>query len=269
MLQFNNGVRLGTVCSSLIIIIGLTSCGNARKAYRELLYLQGNLDTLPNKIVPAKEVAIQKGDLLSIVVYSDNAEATALFNQQGNGSASSASAASGATGGYLVDQAGNIQFHSLGLIQVEGINKLQLTQKLTDSLRLYLKNPYVTIRFLNFRFTVIGEVLKPGSYTIPEEKISILEMLGLAGDLTVYGRRDNILVIREREGKREFGRLDLRKNNIFQSPYFYLQQNDVVVVEPNPKKPTVNDQVTARNLTIASGIAALASTIAIIFNIFK
>jgi polysaccharide export outer membrane protein len=251
------------------ILMALGSCGGSKRAQKENLYLQGNLDTIPNTIVPSKEVTIQKGDLLSITVHSDNPEATAIFNQQKAEISSGLTASSGTAGGYLVDQSGNISFQSLGTIHVEGLTKQALIEKLTEALKQYLKNPYVNIRFLNFRFTVIGEVLKPGSYTIPEEKISILEMIGLAGDLSVYGRRDNILVIRESNGKREFGRLDLRKASVFQSPYYYLQQNDIVFVEPNSKKPTANDQVIARNLTIASAVAALVSTLAIIYNIFK
>ena len=252
--------------------LSLASCGSARKAQKELLYLQGNLDTLPNRVVPVKEPVIQPGDLLSIMVYSDNPEATAIYNQQQVAAPQSAGGSGSAdvsTSGYLVDEQGVIHFQSLGTLAVQGLTKRQLAESLTEKLSPFLKNPYVSIRFLNFRFTVIGEVMKPGSFTVPEEKVSILELLGLAGDLTVYGRRDNILVIRERDGKREFGRLDLRKADVFQSPYFYLQQNDVVLVEANPKKPTVNDQATARNLTIASVIASIASTAAIIYNILS
>lgn len=262
--------RPGVFSLALLITVALSSCGVSRKAQQELLYLQGNLDTLPNLTVPVKEPTIQKGDLLSIMVYSDNPEATAIYNQQQITPASGAATAnSGTPAGYLVDEQGNIHFQSLGTLAVQGLTRQGLSRLLTEKLSLYLKNPYITIRFLNFRFTVIGEVMKPGSFTVPEEKLSILEMLGLAGDLTVYGRRDNILVIREKDGKREFGRLDLRRSDIFQSPYFYLQQNDVVLVEANPKKPTVNDQATARNLTIASVIASLVSTIAIAYNIFS
>lgn len=265
----------------IIVFLGaLVSCGSSRKSQKELLYLQGKLDTLPNLSTTPREVTVQKGDLLSIIVYSDNPEATAIYNQQQvappSNSVSSNTASTGAitvnsptTVGYLVDQQGNIHFQTLGTIHAEGLTKLQLMSLLSDKLSQYLKNPYVNIRFLNFKFTVIGEVNKPGSYVVPDEKITVLEMLGLAGDLTIYGRRDNILVIREKDGKREFGRIDLRRSDVFQSPFFYLQQNDVVLVEPNPKKPTVNDQVASRNLALATGVASLLSTIVILTNILK
>lgn len=252
-------------------LFAFASCTGSRKAHKELLYLQGNLDTMPNLKVPPKEVTFQKGDLLSIVVYSDNPEATVIFNQQQfvPGSSNSSASTGPTVAGYLVDENGNIHFQSLGTIHVEGLTKAQLQQQLSERLSTYLKNPYVTIRFLNFRFTVIGEVTKPGTYTVPQEKVSILEMLGLAGDMTFYGRRDNILVIREKNGERQFGRLDLRRSDIFQSPYFYLQQNDVVLIEANPKKTTANDQATLRKLSIVTGIASLVSATAIIINIFR
>ena len=254
--------------AALVMIIFLASCGGSRKAQKNLLYLQGKLDTLPNKSLVPKEMIIQKGDLLSIIVYSDNPEATAIYNQtvqSGSGSGTTAGAG-GVTSGYLVDQQGNIFMQSLGKIHVDGLTKQQLTEQLNDTLAFYLKNPFTDIRFLNLKVTVIGEVNKPGSYSIPQERLSILELVGLAGDLTVYGRRDNILVIREQDGKREFGRLDIRDPNVFQSPYFNLKQNDVILIEASPKKPTVNDQATLRNLAIVTGLASLISTAAIIYN---
>ncbi|HEV3327659.1 MAG TPA: polysaccharide export protein, partial [Puia sp.] len=130
----------------------------------------------------------------------------------------------------------------------------------------FLKNPYYSIRFLNYRVTMIGEVSRPGVYTLPGERVNILEAIGLAGDLTFYGRRDNVLVMRENNGKREFARLDLTKPEIMSSPYFYLQQNDMVIVEPNKKKIAANDQVTARNVSIA---ATVISTLAILYSIFR
>lgn len=217
--------------------------------------LQGKLDTMPNMSVNSREAKIQKGDLLSITVYSDNPAATAIFNQ--------AQVTAGGTttaGGYLVDPLGNIRFQTLGVVHVEGLTKLELMKEMDEKLKTYLTNPYTDIRFLNFRVNVIGEVNRPGPYIIPEEKLSVLELLGLAGDLTIYGRRDNVLVIREMEGKREFGRINLRDANLFQSKYFYLQQNDVVLVEATNKKPTADEQRLFRNLALATTVLSLVST---------
>jgi polysaccharide export outer membrane protein len=113
---------------------------------------------------------------------------------------------------------------------------------------------------------MLGEVAKPGMYTLPGDRVNILEAIGLAGDLTFYGRRDNVLIVRENNGKREFARLDLTKPEIMGSPYFYLQQNDMVIVEQNKKKVAANDQVTTRNVTIA---ATIISTLAILYSIFR
>src|ERR1700743_3803251 len=138
--------------------------------------------------------------------------------------------------GYLVDEKGDIQFQGLGLLHVEGLTKSALKDTLDSRLKEYLKNPYYTIRFMNYRFTMLGEVAHPGIFSIPGEHVSLLEAIGLAGDLTFFGRRDNVLLMRENNGKREWARLDLTKPEVITSPYFYLQQNDVVYVEATTKK---------------------------------
>jgi polysaccharide export outer membrane protein len=241
------------------------SCGTSKKSRQELMYLQGKLDTLPNIGIVVKEPTIQKGDRLSITVYSDNPTATALFNQAQTATGSAATSVPG----YLVDPKGDIRFQTLGILHVEGLTKLELMKQMDEKLKVYLTNPYTDIRFLNFHVSIIGEVNKPGPVVIPEERLSILELVGLAGDLTLYGRRDNVLVIREKEGKREFGRIDLRTATVFQSPYFYLQQNDIIVVEASNKKPAVDDQRLFRNLTLASTIAGFVSTIAVLYTILR
>jgi len=265
----------------------LCSCGNTR----QITYMQGKFDTAKMSEIKIPEAMIQKGDLLSIIVYSDNPTATSIYNQSvvsvgggssqantgsgngtggaGGGTGSTAGAVNGlypTTPGYQVDERGNIQFQSLGLLHVEGLTKDQLKDTLDSRLKEYLQNPYYTIRFMNYRFTMLGEVLRPGIFSIPGEHVSLLEAIGLAGDLTFYGRRDNVLVMREKEGKREWARLDLTKPEILASPYFYLQQNDVVYVEANKKKVAASDQVTVRNVTIA---ASIVSTLAILYSIFK
>jgi len=253
-----------------------SSCGNTR----QFTYLQGKFDTARLSQINVTDPVIQKGDLLSVIVYSDNPQATALYNQSviiapssgsssstGNGGvAAGFSGASPTTAGYLVDEQGNIQFQGLGVLHVEGLTRGGLRAILDSSLKEYLKNPYYTIRFLNYKFTMLGEVARQGVYSIPGDHINLLEAIGMAGDLTFYGRRDNILVIRVNEGKREYARLDLTKPEIMASPYFYLQQNDVVYVEQTRKKIAANDQVTFRNITVAT---SLVSMFALLYTIFK
>jgi polysaccharide export outer membrane protein len=263
-----------TLPTFLVMTILLSSCGNIR----ELTYLQGTFDTAKLSQVNAVEPIIRKGDLLSIIVYSDNPEATKIYNQSliGGASASGGLAASGiaqssiggspSSGGYQVDQNGNIIFQGLGLLHVEGLTKAALKDTLDGRLKEYLTNPYYNIRYLNYKFTMLGEIVKPGIISIPGERINLLEALALAGDMTFYGRRDNILVIRETNNKRDFARLDITKPEIMASPYFYLQQNDVVIVEASKKKAAVNDQLTYLRLSIATSIISL---FVLLYGIFK
>jgi polysaccharide export outer membrane protein len=248
--------------------------------------MQGKFDTAALSKVPVKEPVFQKGDVVSIVVYSDNPEATRIYNQSltpasssaagqvGNSGSTGPSQAgsqniggvSASSGGYLVDENGNIQFQGLGQLHIEGLTRSALRDTLDVKLMPFLVHPYYSIRFLNYKFTMLGEVARPGIFSIPGERVSLLEALGMAGDMTFYGRRDNVLVMRENDGKREWARLDLTKPEIVASPYFYLQSNDVVVIEPTRKKVVASDQVTVRNISIAT---TLVSTIAILYSIFR
>lgn len=242
-------------------------------------YLQGPFDTAALSQVNIPEPVIQKGDLIGITVFSDNAEASAAFNQQMTSSLSSeanmtGAALSGLTGvsgqnmpGYLVDLQGNIRFQSIGTIKAEGLTKLELATNLQEKLTPYLKNPYCNIRFLNYKFTVLGEVTRQGVYTIPGEKISILEALGMAGDMTIYGMKDSVMVIREESGKRSFGTLNVNDPNMILSPYYYLHQNDVVLIKTNPKKPGVSEQTNARNLALIATFATIVTSITVLLNI--
>jgi len=252
----------------LVMIAMMSSCGSTRK----LQYMQGAFDTARLSSYTIPDPIIQKGDMLSITVYSDNPAASAFYNQGGSLGSSAAvpsaitgGAASGSAG-YLVDTKGNIQFQSLGDIHAEGLTKLQLTTLIDSSLITYLTNPYCTVRFLNFKITLIGDVAKPGVYSIPSERVNILEAIGLAGDLNVTGRRDNVLIVREQNGKREWGRMDLTQPDIFASPFFQLQQNDMVYVDLTKNKVVANDQTTTRTISIT---ATVISTLAIIYSILK
>lgn len=186
------------------------------------------------------EPVIQKNDLLSISVSSLNPEASEIFNTP-NISATQTSTATGTTSqasGYLVDQDGYIQFPFLGNVMATGLTKKALKNNITEKLitKKLLLDPIVNIRYLNYKVSVLGEVGRPSVLTIPNEKVTLLEALGLAGDLTVYARRDNVLLIREEEGEKRLTRLDLTTDEIFTSPYYYLKSNDIIYVEPNRSK---------------------------------
>jgi polysaccharide export outer membrane protein len=244
----------------------LVACGASKKNHQQRIILQG-IDTANIAALVPPDLIIQKGDLLTILVYSDNKEATEIYNQPQTGGTGAVAGNSGSAAlsimgrGYQVDNNGQIFFHSLGSLQAAGQTKKQLADLLADKLKIFLQNPYVIVRFTNARLTVMGEVLKPGMIEFPDQKISILDAIGLSGDLTPFARRDNILVIREVNGKRITGRIDLRTADLYSSPFFYLQQNDFIYIEPSRKKPTGNEQVLMRNITIASSIVTVAALI--------
>jgi len=195
-------------------------------------------ETIANK-QPIQEPQIQINDLLSIIVSSSNPEASALFNapnESANTTSSAASSVNTLTIGYLVNQNGDILFPVLGQIHALGLTKFQLstliTQKIND--RKLLIDPIVTIRYLNFKVSVMGEVSRPGVFTTPTEKLSILEALSFAGDITIYGEKNDVLLIRENEkGEKIIKHLDLTDPNILSSPYYYLKSNDVLIVASN------------------------------------
>ncbi|WP_224999087.1 polysaccharide biosynthesis/export family protein [Cesiribacter sp. SM1] len=178
---------------------------------------------------------IQPDDILSIKVSSLSPESNTLFNQgviaPGPGGMSGGGVSSQSTDGYLVDSAGYIRFPVLGKLHLAGLTKEEAVQKLETSLQEYLREPVVNIRFLNYRVTVIGEVRNPSTFTVESEKLNLLTALGMAGDLTIYGKRENVLLIREEGGVRTMTRINLNSRNLLNSPYFYLQQNDVIYVE--------------------------------------
>lgn len=207
---------------------------------------------------------IQPDDLLEIGVFADDPVAVAPFTLQGS---SERSIQEGVRAGnqYLVDQAGDIHFPVLGKIHLGGLSVEEARDTFRQKLGRYLQNPIVSLRWLNFKFTVLGEVNKPATFSLQERSVSVLEAVGLAGDLTNYGNRKNILVIREQDGMRTFGRLDLQDRGVFDSPFFYLKQNDVVYVEPLKQKTGVVSDQANKVLPWVSAGAILANVLILIF----
>lgn len=197
---------------------------------QKVIYLDNIGDAEITKKIDDLEPVIQKNDLLSITVSSPNPTATQIFNPSNNNSSQA--------GGYLVNQQGFIEFPLLGSIKAAGLTKKQLRENIAKTIvqNQLLIDPVVIVRYLNYKVTVLGEVAKPSVITVSDERISLLEALGLAGDMTIYARRDNVLVIREEAGKRVTKRLDLTSRDLFNSPYYYLKSNDIVYVEPGKSK---------------------------------
>jgi polysaccharide export outer membrane protein len=207
------------------------------------------------------DVRIQPDDLLEIGVYAEDPAAVAPFTLQGIGEKTREE---NSTSGnqYLVDRSGDIEFPVLGKLHLSGLKIEEARDTIKSRLAQYIRQPIVNIRWMNFKFTVLGEVMRPATYSLPESSVTVLEAVGLAGDLTNYGNRENILVIREQDGQRSFGRINLRDRAVFHSPYFYLKQNDVVYVEPvRQKAGLVGDQATTKVLPWVSAFAIVANVL--------
>ena len=223
----------------------ITSCSDTKK----LVYFQdvpgtSISDSAGNSIYRNNESVIRPDDILSISVSSLSNEAAAMFNMPNEkaGAAGSAGGAGTLTSGYLVTQTGDIQFPVLGRLHVSGMTKSELSDLIAKTLKEkeLLLDPIVTIRYLNNRVTVLGEVAKPGVYTVPVEKLSILEAIGMAGDLTIYGNRATVLLIRESgTNQKIYKRINLLSNEILNSPYYFLKSNDVIYVEPTKNKVAI------------------------------
>ena len=220
---------------ALIMILSI-SCTSTKKT----VYFYNVQDTTFLNRGPEIQTPIQENDILGISISSLNAEASAIFNPPNNNNIRSTTVTGNNTepGGYLVNSDGTIQLPVLGNIKAAGLTKKELKDNITNMIlsKKLLVDPLVEIRFLNYEVTVIGEVAHPTVITVPSEKISLLKAIGLAGDLTIYGKRENVLLIREENGKKKTRHIDLNSSNFFNSPYYYLQPNDVVYVEPNKAK---------------------------------
>jgi polysaccharide export outer membrane protein len=146
----------------------------------------------------------------------------------------------------------------IGRIMVKGLTTSDVKNRIKSEVSTFLKDPIVSVRLQNFKVTVLGEVNRPANYIVPNERVSLLDALGMAGDLTIYGRRENVLLVREQDGKKTLTRLNLNRSNLFQSPYYYLQQNDIVYVEPTKSKAEGSDLAAARKVSIITSLASLA-----------
>lgn len=189
---------------------------------------------------------IKRGDLLSVQVSSLNQEASGFFNplaRTDNALPTEPTNQLNRSAGYLVADDGTIKLPLVGQVLVADLTNSQASDLISTKLKIYLKEPTVNVRNLNFRISVLGEVARPALFTIPNERITLPEALGLAGDLTIYGRRDNVMIIREEGKNRVFSRLDLTRRDAFRSPYYALRPNDIVYVEPGKARVTSADRV--------------------------
>ncbi|GAB3964261.1 polysaccharide biosynthesis/export family protein [Spirosoma terrae] len=264
-------VRL-RLAQGFVWIVGLCACLSSCISSKELvLYQKTDSDTLA--LAPRYIPTIKAGDVLSVQVSSLSPEATAFFNpyatiamaeRAGAPTTNTPTTPIPYTPGYLVNEEGQIELPLIGKQMVQGLTNTQAAAQIRQKLLDYLKEPTVNVRNLNFQISVSGEVARPSLFSIPNEQISLPAALGLAGDVTIYGRRDNVLIIREENGQRTFNRVDLTKRDVFKSPYYYLRPNDIIYVEPG-KSRIANADRTYQTLPI---ILSALSFIAIIASRF-
>jgi polysaccharide biosynthesis/export protein len=254
----------GFILYSLVMLV-FSSCSIPKNSY----YFK-NLprDTSINTTISRQqESLIRKNDQLAIMISSLNPEEDKVYNAAAV-SLGTSTAGAGTNNGYLVDMNGNIQLHRLGNIHAEGMTRRALKNKLETDIKPYLKDAVITIRYLNRRVTVMGEVGKPQVVPMPEEQLSLLEVLGASGDITLLGKRDNILIIRETETGKQFKRLNLEDQSVFTSEWYYLKPDDVVYVEPNGKKE--QDEKRARTAqTVSLALSGLSVVIIILNSLLK
>jgi len=247
-----------------ITLTGLTNCTTSKK----ILYFQNLDDAELKPLNTAYEAVIKKDDRLTIVVSGPDKMVCAPYNltlneMNSTGSLSSNGNPENVTLGYLVDSEGNIDFPILGKIHVEGMTRNELVNYLTQEIGKDIKEPIVYVSFRNYKITILGEVKNPGTYTIESEKINILQALGYAGDLNLTAQRENILLLREVDGVLTHHRIDLKDKEILQSPYFYLQQNDVIYVLPSATRVATATTAVSIWSVVLSSITTIIALIGI------
>lgn len=243
----------------------MTSCVDSRKVTSDAISFQQLNDSLLRNSTAKFKSVIQQGDLLYIGVNTINEASARILNQQNfyGGMVASGGAANASSVGYLVDESGMISFPYIGQIKVAGLGRIEVSDNITQALKPYVSDAIVSVRILNYKITVLGEVARPGTFSVPNERVTVLDAIGLAGDLTPFAKRNNIKIIRETNGTKITGELNLKSGDIFNSPFYYLQQNDVIYVEMNDRKMANVDQASVRNVSIA---LAAVSAIALIIN---
>ncbi len=247
-------LSIGLFCGLLILLF--SSC----ESRKNMVYLQNDSTQITNlykEYIPK----IQVNDILTIAVTAADPKVTIPFNPASSMSGSNLTQQvdMALRPTYTVDNEGNITLPMLGKVQVLGLTRLQAIEKIRSELTLYIKDPGVNINFNNFRVSVLGEVARPGSFILPTERVTVLEAIGMAGDLTIRGVRHNVLIIREVDGQKTMHRLDLTKQSTLNSPYYYLAQNDVIYVEPNQAQ--INSSKLGANTNIIISISSLLITV--------
>lgn len=241
----------------MVVFFGVLSCASPKK----IVYLQ-NASANAGKNATSYELLIQPDDMLQIIISAENPEVAAPYNLKSG-------PVNGVMGGqsqgdtYLVDKNGEIDFPQLGKVALKGLTRLEAIDKLKELLKDHISNPIIHLRIANFKISVLGEVSSPGVRNVSGERITLLEALSMSGDLTIFGKRKNIMVIREKDGEKTIERVDITQADFINSPYYYLAQNDVIYVEPN--KTQVNSSVIGSDIRTTLSVLSFAIGVILIF----
>jgi polysaccharide export outer membrane protein len=243
-----------------LLIFLLFSCASRK----DVVYYQGIEGLAAQEKSNSYEIKIQPDDLLMIIVSAEDPEIALPFNLniitlQAVGSQSGNAMGQQTQQLYLVDASGFIEFPVLGRLKVSGLSRTEVLQMLQQKIGVYIKNPIINLRIMNFKVSVQGEVALPGTYNVASERVTLIEALTMAKDLTIYGKRNNILIIREIDGVKSYNRVDITKADFINSPFYYLAQNDVVYVEPNKTK--INGAAIGTNTGVIISITSILITL--------
>lgn len=247
----------------ILIFMGLSICSCTTQ--KEILYFQDIDDIQLKKLTTEYEAIIKKDDLLTIIVSGPDKTVIQPFNLTlGETLTGGTTDPEKSTLGYLVDPDGMINFPQLGMIKVEGMTRNQLRAYLTDEIKKYVKDPIVYVSFRNYKITVLGEVRNPGTYVMDSEKTNILQALGKAGDLLITAERDGVVLIRELDGKPVHVKIDLKSAEILQSPFYYLQQNDIIYVSPSASRVTQGTTATGVWSIVLSSVTTVIAVVSLV-----
>lgn len=259
----------------LLTLAALACLGTSCVTQKQMTYLmnvdQATADSVNPEFERVVEPIIKAGDALAITVSGLDADAVAPYNLPVtvyNSPGSSQVSTTQSIQSYIVDEAGNIELPVLGQLHVEGLKRSEVADLVRERLMGQVVSPTVNVVLVNPSIVVMGEVNRPGRQAMPNGRLTLLEALGAAGDLTIYGRRDNVLITREVDGKLQFARVNLTSSDLFTSPYYYLQQNDIIYVSPN-KVRVINSTNVGLWLSMVSTVASAATVIVTVVNTTK
>lgn len=250
-----------------MLALALASCNTSKK----IVYFQDIQVNRPEAITEARDITVQPKDQISILVSSKDPQLAALFNLprvQYRVGGSDLQNNNGEVAGYTLDTEGYIDFPVLGRLYVVGMTKGEIASYIKKRLmdENLINDPVVTVEFMNLYYSILGEVNSPGKYMITKDQITLLEAISMAGDLTIYGKRDAVFVVREEDGQRVTHWVDLRTQDLFHSPVYYLKQNDVIYVQPNKVRAgqsTINEN-SVKSVSLWISIASFLSSLGVL-----